>query len=224
LGVIVSPRDTYTAVAAHPRVLGVLLVTSLAAAGTQYLFLSSESGKKAALDAIEGWIGFVESMGATVSDQDYDRAVQSVDRAAFQGAISSLLAGPICVLMLAPVFMGIFNGILGGEARFKQVCAALAHSGVIWTLAVVFTAVLGLFTGRATGATRLSVFFPMLDTGFLAYLFQFVDLFWLWGFMSIATGLAVLYRKSAAAIATTLIGLYLTIGIVYAVLRSFLGA
>jgi hypothetical protein len=224
LGVITSPRETYAAVAAHPRVLGVLLATALAAAGTQYLFLSSESGKKAALDAIDSQIAFAESLGATVTDEAYDGMVQSVDRAPYWGAVSALAGIPIYALVLAAVFMGIFNGILGGEARFKQVCAAVAHAGVIWTLGIVFTAVLGLFTGTATGATRLSVFFPMLETGFWTHLFRYVDIFWLWGFTSVATGLGVLYKRSTGAIAVTLIGVYLTIGIGYAIVRSFLGA
>jgi hypothetical protein len=222
-GVITSPRETYADVAAHPRFLGVLLATTIVAAAAQYGFLSSENGRKAALDAIDAQIGLAESLGATVTDEAYDGMLESVDRAPSWSAASILVASPIITLVLSAVLLGIFNGILNGEARFKQMFATVAHAGVVWTFGGVFVAALGFFTGRTRGTTSLSVFVPGLDTGLLAHLLGYIDLFWLWGLLSLATGLAVLYGRRTGPIATAFIALYLTVGVVYATVRSLLG-
>jgi hypothetical protein len=225
LGVITSPRETYAAVAAHPRVLGVLLLTVALSAGVQYWFLSSENGRKATVAAIEGQVRTIEWIsGNALDDATYEGMLKGADRAPLYGSLSTLVALPVSVLILAAVFLGVFNGILGGTASFKQVCAIVAHSGVTWTLIGIFAAVMGFVTGRAAGTSSLAVFFPMLDKGFLASLFGYLDLLWFWGLFSTATGLAVLYRRATGPIAATMIGIYVMVGIPIAAFRAITGA
>jgi hypothetical protein len=222
LGVITSPRATYADVAARPRVLGALLVTALIGAGSQFWFLSTESGKKATLDAIEGQIRMAESFGANVDDATYKAMTDSVESSRYSSAGAILAFSPVSLVVLAAIFMGVFNAMLGGNATFKQMCAVLAHAGVIWTLPLVFNSVVGFFTGRIGDASKLSVFTPMLESGFLAHLLGYLDLFWFWGLVSTAIGLAVLYRRRTGPIATTLLLIYVTIGVLYAAVRTML--
>lgn len=224
IGVVVSPRETYKAVAERPRVLGVLVLTTLLTAVAQFGFLSSEVGRKASLDVIDQTVRTMEALGATVNDQTYAQMTAGVERAPYTTSASILIFSPISALVIAGVFLGVFNGLLGGNARFKQVLAIVTHSGVVWTLAGLLTIGIGYVTGRASGTTRLSVFFPMLEeTGFLAHYLGYVDLLWLWAFVNSAIGLAVLYKRRTGPIAITLIALYLAFGILYAAVTSFVG-
>jgi hypothetical protein len=224
IGVVVSPRETYKAVAERPRVLGVLLLTTLLSAMAQFGFLSSEVGRKASLDAIDQQVRLVEALGGTINDEAYARMTAGVERTPYIASGSILIFSPIVSLVLAGVFLGVFNGLLGGNARFKQVLAIVAHSGVVWTLAGLLALGIGYVTGRASGTSRLSVFFPMLnETGFLAHFLGYVDLLWLWAFVNSAIGLAVLYKRRTGPIAVTLIALYLAFGILYAAVTSFVG-
>ena len=50
VGVILSPRATYAAVAARPRVLGALAVVLTVIVAATFLFLSTEVGQQASLD------------------------------------------------------------------------------------------------------------------------------------------------------------------------------
>jgi hypothetical protein len=226
LGVILSPRETYADVAARPRALGVLIITIAISAGVTFWFQGTEAGQQAVLDVIEQQVRMVESLGGRISDEQYDQMTTvGLRRAPYQSAAAIVIATPLITLLIAAMLLGVFNGIMGGNARFKQVFAVVAHSGVIWTLAALFNVGMGMVGGDATGAASLLVFFPMLEEGgFLARLLGYVDLFWLWGFVSIATGAAVLYRRRTAPIAVTLVSLYLVFGVLYAAVRSFAGA
>ena len=220
-GVVMSPRQTYAAVAAHPKSLGVLLVTIVASAAITFWFQSTETGQKAVTDAIEQQIQLVERLtGNSVPDEQYDAMMAGAARAPYQSAIAIVVSFPLLTAVFAGILLGVFNGVLGGAAKFRQVFAIVAHSGVVWTLVTVISVLMGFIRGDATGATRLSAFVPGLEDGFVASLLGYIDLLWLWGFFSLAVGVAVLYRRRTGPIALTFIGLYLVVGILYAGVAS----
>src|SRR5262245_44570843 len=69
VGILVSPRATYAAVVAHPRVFGALAAVVVISAAAIFLFLSTKVGQDAFLDlAVER----TESVGRTVSDAQYE--------------------------------------------------------------------------------------------------------------------------------------------------------
>ena len=225
VGVITSPRETYASVAAQPRALGVLVVTLLVSAAVTFWFQSSEAGQKAILEQLEQTARIIEgATGQPLPDEQYDAMLAGAPRAPYQSIAFILVGTPIMCAVLAGILLGVFNGIVGGNARFKQVFAVVTHSGVIWTLAAVFVAVMGYTTGRTTGASSLAVFFPMLDDmGFAISLLRAIDIFYLWGFFNLAIGLAVLYRQRTGPIAITFIALYLIVAVLIAVVRSSFG-
>ena len=220
VGVITSPRETYASVAAHPRALGVLVVTILVSAAVTFWFQSSEPGQKVILDQLEQTARTIESFAGPLPDEQYDAMIAGAPRAPYQSAAFILIGTPIMCAVLAGILLGVFNGVVGGDARFKQVFAVVAHAGVIWTLAAVFVAVMGYTTGT-TGSSSLGVFFPMLEEmSFVMSLLRAIDIFYLWGFFNLAIGLAVLYRQRTAPIAITFISLYLIVAVLIAVVRS----
>ena len=216
-GVLFSPRATYAAVAAKPRVLGVLLVVLLVSGVAQGLFLSSEIGQQTALDQ---QIRSIEAFGINISDQMYDQMEQGIKRAAITGPIFQSIFFPIAIAIEAGILVVIFTLLMGGAATFKHVYAVVTHSSVIVALQQVFSMALSYASGRAAGA-NLGIFVPMLDeTNIVTLFLGSIDLFFVWATISLAIGLGVLYRRRTGPIAITMLGLYVGIALVIAFFRS----
>ena len=99
------------------------------------------------------------------------------------------------------------------SARDAQGTEVAAVRGVVGS-------VLGLIN---RGVTHLGVFLPFLDeASFAARLLGSIDLFVIWWLISLAIGVGVLYRRRTGPIATSLIGVYITIGIVVAAVKTAL--
>jgi hypothetical protein len=217
LGVIFSPRQTYAAVAARPRALGVLAVITIVMAIGQFVFLSSQVGQEIALDQ---QVRSMEAFGMTVTDEMYAGIERGITRARYTSAISLILFIPLFNAIIAGLLLVVFTMLLGGSATFKHVNAIVAHAGVISVLQQLFALPLTYASGEASGA-NLGVFVPMLDENSLPVLFLgSIDLFYLWWCISLAIGLGVLYRRRTGPIATGLISLYVLIALVIAFIRS----
>ena len=216
-GVLLSPRDTYAAVAAHPRALGVLAVTAALMAAVIYAFLSSELGQRVALDQqVKG----MEAFGITVSDQMYDQMESRMAAGRYTGGIFWAILLPIVTAATAGVMVGVFTALMGGTGTFRQVYAIVAHSNVIIAVQQIFTTALTFGRGEMASA-NLGVFVPMLEeTSFVARFLGAIDLFYVWWALSLAIGLGVLYRRRTGGIASSFIGLYILVALVLAVVRS----
>lgn len=218
VGVLFTPRATYAGVAARPRVLGALLFVLLVGALGTFVFLSTEVGRNAMLDQ---QIEQMRSFGANVTDQMVDVMERRAASGRFVGPVFQALFMTLVSLIIAGLAFGVFNAVMGGDATFKHVFAIVAHSGVIITLSQLFGLPLAYAREKMTGATNLGVFFPFLDeNSFAARLLGSVDLFILWWILSLAIGLGVLYRKRTTPIATTLIVIYVAIGVIIAAIKT----
>jgi hypothetical protein len=217
VGVLLSPRATYAAVAAKPRSLGVLAVVLAIIAIAQGLFLSSEIGQQLVLDQ---QIRAMEAFGMTISDQLYDQMEQGMKRAAITGPISQAIFWPIAIAIEAGILLVIFSLLMGGAATFKHVFAVVTHSSVIVAVQQVFSMALSYASGKMAGA-NLGIFVPMLDEkSFVTMFLGSIDLFFVWATISLAIGLGVLYRRRTGPIATTLLGIYVVVALVIALFRS----
>jgi len=218
LGVVFTPRAAYAAVAAHPRALGAVLVILLLACGSTFAFLSTEIGKNAMLDQQRQ---SMESFGIKVNEQAMQRMEQGAARAPYVGAIFQAVFLLLAAVAIAGVALGVFNAILGGDARFKQVFAIVVHSGVILALGALFVLPLDYARETLSSPTTLSVFLPFLDEGsFVARFLGSIDLVRVWWFVSLSIGLGVLYRKRTGPIAVTLLVVYAAIALVIAAIQS----
>ena len=215
IGVVIAPGETFRAVAAHPRALGVLLVTTLGIAVLTTAPMMTEAGRQAALDQqvrqTEQWTG------QPVDEQGYERMRQMSGIMPYFSMAGVLVMVPLMTLVTAAILFAIFNAAMGGTATFKQLFAVVAHAGVISLLLQLFTAPINLARGAVGSVTSLGALVPFAEEGsFLARLLGMVDIFMIWYCVVLAIGLAVLYRRRTQPIALGLIGLYLVIVLIIA--------
>jgi hypothetical protein len=219
IGVLFSPRPTYEAVAAHPRSLGVLGISLLVMMLTQGIFLSTATGKAALLDT---QVSSLESFGVNVTDEMYAQMQSRLAIAPYTTAGSQLVLIPLVSALLAGLLLAVFTAVLGGSATFKHVYAVVAHSTVILAVQQLFSTPIAYARGDMTSPTRLSVFLPNLEEmGFTSHLLSALDLFIAWWLISIAIGIAALYRRKTGPIAAGLLATYFVIAVIIAVVRAF---
>jgi len=217
VGVVMSPGDTYAAVAARPRAMGVIVVVLAVVVLAQGIFLSTEVGQQAALDQN---VRAMEAFGITIPDEAYQRMEEGIKMAPVTGGISAIVFWPLAMAITAGLLTVVFSVLMGGEASFRHVFAVVAHSSVIIALQQVFSMPLSYARGEFAGA-NLGVFAPMLEeTSFLAKFLGSIDLFMIWWMVSLAIGLGVLYKRKAGSITTSLLGFYAAIALIVAFWRS----
>jgi hypothetical protein len=205
-GIFLSPRATYADVAAHPRVLGALAVVVVCMAGPTSAFLSTEIGRRAMVDQ---QLSTLESFGVKVTDTMIESMEQRADRGAIFSLAGTAVGVPIVFAILSGLALVVFNAALGGEATFRQVFAIVVHSGFIAALQTVFVMPLNYARESMSSATSLLVFLPMVDdTRFLGLLLGSIDFFRIWSAVSLAIGLAVLYKRRTAPVAWSLLAVY----------------
>jgi hypothetical protein len=220
IGVIVSPAATYAAVAAHPRVLGVLAAVAITTALVAFAFLSTEVGQNAMLDQ---QLRVLESLGLNLPDQAYEQMEARLSQGRYYALANILVFTPVACGVVAGLMQLIFNVALGSDASFKQAYAVAAHSQVLIALQQLFVTPLNYARETMSSGTNLGIFLPMLDeTGFAARLLGAIDLVWIWWIVNLAIGIGVLYKRSTAPIAWSLLGVYFVIGLIVATVTSLL--
>jgi hypothetical protein len=221
-GVITSPRETFQSVAAHPRWFGMLVVVTVMVAFFSALPMTTEAGKEATL---RNQVEQIESMGMTISDQAYERMRRGIGAAAYTTAGAILVFSPIVTLVIAGILFAVFNGLMGGEASFKQVFAVMVHASVITALQQLFTGPVNYFRGAVTSATNLLALLPMVDArSFAGRVLAMTDLFIIWYLLVLAIGVGILYGRRTQPIAMTLYGIYAGVVLVFAAVMSRLGS
>jgi hypothetical protein len=220
IGVIVSPRETYADIVAHPSVFGALVAVLLFVAGAQVALLSTDVGKNALLDQ---QIRFMESFGRQVSDQQYQAMERMLQFAPYFVAVQILVVFPIVTALFAGIIIGVFNAAMGGNATYKQVYAVVIHSGFRMVVQQFFVVPLNYARQAMSSPTNLAVFFPFLDeASFAAMLLGGIDLFFIWLIVNQAIGIGVLYKRKTRPIAMTMLGIYVSIVLIVAGVRSAL--
>jgi hypothetical protein len=220
-GIITAPRATFASVVAHPKWLGMLILTGVIVLVCTVLPMTTEGGREALL---ETQVRQMESFGMTVNDQMYDAMRGRIGMAPYTTAAGILVMVPLIAAMSAGLLFAVFNAAMGGTATFKQVLAIVVHAGVISALGQLFTGPLNYFRGSMVSATNLGVLLPMLPEGsFVARLAGMVDLFMIWWLFVLAVGLGVLYRRRTQPIALSLYAVYGVIALVSAAIMSRLG-
>ena len=219
IGVLTSPRDTFVSVAAHPKWLGMLAVTTLIVALFSALPLTTEAGRQATIDQ---QVDAMKGMGFEVNDEMYDAMQKRSGSMPYTTGISILVVAPIMAVIFSGILFAIFNAAMGGEASFKQVFAVLVHAGVITAISTAFSGVLHYFRPGAAGSVaNLGALLPMLpEHSFAANLLGMIDLFLIWHLIVLAIGLAVLYRRKTQPIAISLLSFYAVIAIAIALFKS----
>lgn len=221
IGVLISPRETYAAVAARPRSFGVLAVVLVLIVGAQIGVLSTDGGRDLMLGQIlDQQVRAMESSGRPVSNEMYAQMEAQMTRFLYVIPLAGLVTIPIVMAISAGLLTVVFSMLLGGAATFKHVYAVVAHSSVIVAVQTLFTSGLSLAAGKPAGA-NLAIFFPMLEeTAFATVLLSTIDLFLVWSTISTAIGIGVLYKRRTGPVATGLLLVYAAVALVIAFVRS----
>jgi len=218
IGIITAPRATYEQVVAHPKWLGMYLLTATIMAFGAALPMTTEAGKQAAVDQ---QVSSMESFGMQVSDEMYEQMRRRTAFLPYQTAGSLIIFGILMSLLIAAILWAVFNAAMGGEATYKKILAIVIHAGVISALGQLFTGPINYFRGAVTSATSLGALLPMLDDqSFIGKLAGMLDIFIIWWLIVLAIGLAVLYRRKTQPIFITLFGIYAVIIVAIAAIMS----
>ena len=217
-GVLFAPRETYAAVAAHPRWLGIFLTVFLITASAATALMSTEIGRNALLDQ---QIASQESFGRKMTQEQIDRLERISKYYVYGAPVIQLVSFAVGALVIAGVAFAVFNALLGGDATFKQTFSVVTHSGVILAVLSLFTTPLAYARESMSGATNLAVFLPFLDdSSFAARMLGSLDLILIWWMLSLAIGFGILYRKRTGPIATTMLALYVAIAVIIAAIKT----
>lgn len=221
VGILLSPRETFAAVSATPRWVGMLATTAFVVAVCQGLFLSTEVGRQAFVDQ---QVTSREGLGIQVSDEAYAQLERLADYAVYIQAGGALVVMPVVTFVTAGILFAVFGGLLGGQATYRQTLAVVAHSGAVSIVQQLFITPLNYVRESMSNPANLSVFFPMLEEGgFLASLLGTIELFTVWWVLVLAIGLGVLYRKRTAPIAWGLFAVYAVVAVAVAAVKAALG-
>ena len=218
-GVLFSPRETYESIVRHHGWVGMLALSTLVAALGMAALLSTEVGRQAMIDQS---VSAMESWGRTVDDAAYAALEKQAAISRFVQPIAILVIGPLMTFVIAGVLLGVFNALLGGDAKYKQMLSVVAHTAPVSVVQQLFTVPVNYFRGSLSSPTNLSVFFPMLEEkSFLVSFLGAIDLFLVWWAFVLAIGLAVLYRRKTRPIAIGLFVTYGAIALVLALAKGF---
>lgn len=217
VGVLLSPRPTFAAVAARPRWLGVMAITLVISAACQYVIFSSTALQEAMIEQA--------TRNPNMSDQQIAATERFIPILARAIPIATLILGPVFSAAVAGILLLIFSTVMGGSATFKQVWAVLAHSGVISMMQGILGAGLILLGAPPAGASppgaNLAIFVPMLEeTSFVTRFLGSVDLILVWWIVTLSIGLGVLYKRRTGGIATSLLCVYLLFALFLGYVRS----
>ena len=221
LGIITSPKDTFTRMVPVPKWFGMLALTTVLVAVFSALPMTTDAGRQAGIDQ---QVEQRRSFGIETSDQDYAQMERMSGMMPYITLAMVLIMSPIMAVIISGILFAVFNAALGGEASFKQVLTIFVHAGAVSALSTVFSGVVNYFRGGMGSVANVGALLPMLpERSFLANLLGTVDVFLVWYVVVLAMGLGVLYKRRTQSIAISLFVLYAIIAIVIAVFKSRAG-
>lgn len=217
VGVLLSPKETFAAVASRPRWFGVMVVTLSITAACQYFIMSSPGMQEAMIEQA--------TRNPNMSDEQVAATERFIPMLPYVFAGATLFLGPVFSVIIAGILLMIFSTLMGGSATFKQVFAVNAHSGVVSMLSGLVGAGLIMIGAEPSGTTppgaNLGVFVPMLEeTSFLTQFLIAIDLILVWWLITLSIGLAVLYKRRTGGIAVTLLSIYVVFALIIGWFRS----
>jgi hypothetical protein len=223
IGVIVSPRKTFAAIAADPRWAAVLTLVTLGAALTVGAVLTTDVGQQALLDQ---QVSTLESFGVAVSDERYAAMEAGLPNAAYTTAAAIAAGLPLGLLGIAGILFAIIKTPDGARPPFRQVVAIVVFSATVLLVQQLVMAPLNYARESLTSGTNLTVFLPNLEEGtFLARALGLIDFFYVWWLLVLSIGLSVVYRRPTMKLAGGLLAAYAAVAAgVGAILGAFGGS
>jgi hypothetical protein len=221
VGIIFSPRATYQSLAARPVFGGTLVLLILLGAGVSYWLLGSESGRQLMIAAAEQSMREAEAQGNTISPEQRRASLMFMQYIGIGSAVAQVVLTPLLLAVLASILMAVLNALYGAQASFRHLYTVVTHAWLIPSLTGLITTPLMLAKQEMSSTSSLAVLLPTLQDGsFVTYFLGAIDLVWIWFFVNLAIGLAVLYKRKTGPVAATFFVIYGTVALLYATARS----
>jgi len=206
---------------AAPKWWGVLLLTTVVTFACSAAVLRTEVGRMALVDE---WERTAIAFGGDVSDAQYTRLQDLSQYGVGYAAMTSLLNGPVLVLVLAGVLTFVARATFRADVTFQQVLALVAHSGVILMLRQVISAPVHYFSESLTSPTTMIRLAGTLDESSpLARFLGAVDAFVIWWIVVLAVGVAIAVRRPVRPVALAFAGIYVALAVLLAVAMALTG-
>ena len=220
-GVVTSPRRTFAAVAAAPRWLDVLLITTVVTFVCSAALLRTEVGRLALVDQWERTaIGF----GGEVDDAGYARLQALSRQGVAYAAVTAVMSGPVLTVGLAALLTLAGRSILRADVTFRQLLAVVAHAGVILGLRQVIATPLQYATESLASPTTLVRLAGSLDEANpLARFLGTVDVFVIWWIVLLAVGVGAAAQRPSRRLALMFAGIYLVLAVLLAATMALTG-
>lgn len=208
--VVFQPADLFQALANRPVWFPMLAFAALAA-GSSMLFVPGavweQTMSAAGPEAAEAMGG----MGAAVM------------RVFSPFAAAAAIFGS--ALFLTAVSFVAFVFIRGDEAKFRQYLSIFAHTAIIGALGAYVYLPFRLRSEDLQLTFSVGTFMPFLGEGYLANVFQIMDLFGLWTVVVAALGISLLdERRRWGSTAVVAVALLLVVpALVFALIPTFFG-
>jgi hypothetical protein len=185
------------------------------------VLLATDVGQLALVDQ---WERTAIAFGQPVDDVQYAAMLEASERGGVAYAVvSSLLSGPVLAVALAALLFAVFARGASG-VTFRQVLAVVVYAGMVLAARQVIAAPVNYARETLASPTTATLLFTMLDEASpVARFLGVIDLFVLWWIGVLAVGMSVLTRRPARRIALTLVGAYITLALVLAIVMAVTG-
>ncbi|MFQ5680242.1 MAG: YIP1 family protein [Gemmatimonadota bacterium] len=209
--VFFSPGELFDRLKAHPVWVGILLVLI-------------------ALNVIGGLLlpeEILRQLAARQLPTNADAATleRSLSVLRIGGIVGGVLFLPVLGAAIAGILAVIYNVLLGGEARYRQLFSVTLHSLLVLSVGGLLTVYLMAASGEAGAALALHLLARGLDTGTWVYRFLHgINVFGLWTAALLGIGVSRIYpRREAGGAVTLLVGLYVGLKAIVAFFPSLSG-
>ena len=213
-GVVRHPRATFIQVAAAPGWMGLLVLLTLATAGSRVAVLETQVGQQALVDE---WERTAFAFGRDVDDRQYEELQALSTHAVAYGLGTAILSGPVLALAVAGGIYMMFGRSRTKSASFNQVCAVVVLATVPLAIRQIVAAAATYMTETTASVTSIGSWWSTLDEASgLARFVGTLDLFVIWWVIVLAIGVAVLYQRNARRVAFTFLAAYAGLALVLA--------
>lgn len=191
-GVLFSPRQTFEDIAHRPSWVAPILLLSILGLGVGTV-----------MNQRVDWESFVRQQAekssrfAQLSEDQKQRTIGMQAKIAPMIAYGSgLLGSAFVALVLAGVYLGVFNLFAGADLRFGQSLGIVSHALMPWAIASVLAILTMLF--KSSGdvdpehilASNVAALLPSEAPRWQVSLGSSLDLFWIWALILMGIGYA----------------------------------
>lgn len=130
--------------------------------------------------------------------------------------VGAVIGPAIGALVVSGILILLFNVLMGGEARFRQLFSATTHTMLLPAIGQLFVAFLIRRKGSIINFS-LGLFLPGSHAGYLGRLLEGLSVFGIWGTVLLGIAVSRLYRKrTAGSSIALLLGIYVVLKALFA--------